>query len=156
MAFLEVFPLLFKLGVMPGILLATVDDSGHGSDIKSLNIPVTSVTNGIVLEMHRFMNMNSTCTYHTFWQWLASLLGDNWPQTDFPTVKAVRQSVVRLSYKFNKLKKMPCSEIKDATLSSFWMSRIVCPDSLDPMTNLSHCHHHPQAQLVPVVLKLKL
>ena len=119
MAFSEVFPLLFKLGVMPGMLLATVDDSGHGSDIKSLNIPVASVTNGIVLEMHRFMNMNSTCTYHTFWQWLASLLGDNWPQTDFPTIKAVRQSVVRLSYKFNKLKKMPCSEIKDATISSF-------------------------------------
>lgn len=115
--FCDIYPSLSKLGVTSELLLAVGDDSDHGEDIKALNVKV--VTNENVIELHKFMDRHPACTYYTLWRWIASLLGDKWPQSDFPTIKAVRQSVIRLNSKLSKLKKIPRSQEKDCSLSMF-------------------------------------
>ena len=117
MAFSEVCPFLYKLGVTSSLLLNVAEDSDNGADFSTLDVPC--VTNEVIIELYHFMNRNPTCTYHTLWRWLASLLGDRWPQNDFPTVKAVRQSVIRLISKLSKTKKMPYSKERTALLSIF-------------------------------------
>ena len=113
MEFSELYPALSKIGVTPSVLLSYLDDD----QVKMASVPC--ITNEIVLELYHFMNGNKLCTYYTLWQWLASLFGDYWPKDNFPTVKAVRQSVLRLVAKLTKLKKLPSCEDKATQISSF-------------------------------------
>ena len=103
MEFSEVCP-LYKVGVTSDLLLRVADDSDTEAEST---FKVARVTNEMVLELHHFMNRNASCTYYTLWRWLALLFGDDWPKSDFPAVKAVRQSVLCLSSKQSMLKKMP-------------------------------------------------
>ncbi len=114
MASSVICPTLHKLGISPSILLEVANDS----DTETLS-SVPCVTNEIVVELYHFMNQNSECTYYTLWRWLSSLLGDEWPTNNFPTVKSVRQSVIRIVTKLNKLRKLPSSAQKSRLLSCF-------------------------------------
>ena len=77
------------------------------------------VTNGLILDLHCFMNKNGSCSYHTFKNWIAALLHDNWPGDQPPTVKALCQNAVRLASRLTKLKKERNSEVKKALMTSF-------------------------------------
>ena len=123
--FSRLCPSLSKLGVTSDLFLSVADDSDNGSDIEALRIPC--VTNENIIELYNFMNRNSKCTYYTLWRWIASLLGDRWPQTDFPTIKSIRQSVLRLTSKLTNIKKCPSSDKKDAMLSQFFNEEYALP-----------------------------
>ena len=71
---------------------------------------VEIVTNETTVELFRFMNDNPTCTLFTLRKWLAQMLG---AKEAFPTVNSIRQSILRVSGRLSKLKKMPRSEKKD-------------------------------------------
>ena len=73
------------------------------------------------------MNRNSSCTWYTLWRWIASLLGDGWPQTYFPTIKSIRQCVLRLNSTVSNIKKFPSSDNKDAKLSKFFNEDYTLP-----------------------------
>ena len=105
------FPNLYKLGIKPCSLLADSDDDALTPVREQL------VTNAAILELFQFMNSNSTCTFSSMRKWLALMFGG--VQDDFPTVNSVRQSVLRLSAKLSKMKKMPSSENKEIVLSTF-------------------------------------
>ena len=77
------------------------------------------LTNGIVLDLHNFMNKTKNCTYLTYKNWIAAILGSEWPVKDPPTIKALRQSVIRLSSKLSKLRKAHNSEEKLSSITSF-------------------------------------
>ena len=98
-SFSTLYPSLFKLGLTSQILLSVTDDSDHESDVESLRVDCLSNQN--VLELHEFMQRSPSCTYYTLWKWMSSL-SKKWPKTVFPTVKSLRQSVVRLSSRFSK------------------------------------------------------
>ena len=85
----EIEEALLKLGISKEDLL--------GSNLK----PVV-VTNEVVLDLFHFKNRNLDCTYHTLRQWLFLLLDH---KENFPTVKAIRQSILRLCARLTKLKK---------------------------------------------------
>ena len=116
MAFSDVCPSLHKYGVTADHLLSITDDS-DGDTLGTVRIPC--VTNEIVIELYHFMDRNARCTFYTLWRWISIVLGDRWPTEGFPTVKSVRQSVVRIVSKTTKLKKQPAGDQKSAALSSF-------------------------------------
>ena len=49
----------------------------------------------------------------------AILMGYKWPVNKFPSTKALRQSVIRLSSRLTKFRKEPNSTVKDALIKSF-------------------------------------
>ncbi len=86
------------------------------TNLSSLDI---KLTNGLVLDLNDFMNKKEDCTYDTFKTWVATLLGKDWPEDHPPSVKALRQSVIRLSNRLTKIKKERNSEAKDALIAGF-------------------------------------
>ena len=116
MAFPDVCPSLHKFGVTADDLLSVTDDS-DGETLRTVRIPC--VTNEIVIELSRFMERNAQCTFYTLWRWISIILGDRWPTEGFPTVKSVRQSVIRIVSRLTKLKKQPAGVQKSTALSSF-------------------------------------
>ena len=123
--FPNLYPSLSKLSITAHVLLAVADDSDNGSDIEALRIPCA--TNQNIIELYNFMNRNTQCTFYTMWRWIASLLGDRWPQTNFPTIKSIRQCVLRLNSKLTNIKKFPSSDKKDAMLSKFFNEEYTLP-----------------------------
>ena len=67
------------------------------------------------------MSKSPTYTYHSLKNWMAALLATKWPKVtqDQPTVKALRQSVLRLSNRLARFKKEHNSEVKAALIASF-------------------------------------
>ena len=112
-AFGNCYPALSGLGLTAEHLLAVADDSDTGVDLE-----MPRVTNQVMLELLNFMNRNTKCSYYTYWRWVSCLFKIV-PRDSFPTIKSLRQSVVRLSTKLTKLKKMPFSEEKSSLLSDF-------------------------------------
>ena len=110
MSFSDDYPCLHKLGVKQNDLLLDSDD-----DLTPLNVEV--VTNETDIELFKFMNENHTCTFFSLRKWLARMLD---VKKTFPTVNSIRQSVLRVSAKLAKLKKMSCGENKAAALSAFF------------------------------------
>ena len=104
---------LLSVGITP-CLLSNPDLSG----LSALSLPLT---NGIVLDLHYFMSKSPTYTYHSLKNWMAALLATKWPKVtqDQPTVKALRQSVLRLSNRLARFKKEHNSEVKAALIASF-------------------------------------
>lgn len=134
-------PVLHKLGVTSASLLNYADPTFNSKVHQLSSLPC--VTNEIVLELNQFMNRNQMCTYYTLWQWLAALVGQNWPQNKFPTVKAIRQSVIRLVAKLSKLKKLPNSEEKNIQISSFLSGTYSLP-------SVFVNRHHPHRKYQPL------
>ena len=54
MAFSEVCPILYKLGVTSSLLLNVAEDSDNGADFSTLDVPW--VTNEVIIELYHFMN----------------------------------------------------------------------------------------------------
>lgn len=107
------------------------------------------LTNRIILDLHFLMNKNENCTYQTFRNWIVALFGSQWPSHDPPTVKAIRQSVIRLSSRLTKLKKGRSTDEKEIVIARFlddeyclpnvYMShgRVVKSSSPEPSSSLS-------------------
>ncbi len=117
--FKDLYPTLTSVGLTSERLLAVADDSDQGSDIEALNVPASHITNQFVLELYNFMNRNSPCTFYVLWCWMSSLFSAKREQEEFPTIKSIRQSVLRLSAKFMNLKKMPSSSDKVTMIAEF-------------------------------------
>ena len=116
----DIYPSLSELRILLQLLLAVVDNSDNdSSDLEALN--VESVTNRTILELYNFLNRNPSCTYYTLWRLIHCLFPDSYEQRkdEFPTIKSIRQSVVRLSARLSTLKKMPSSSNKVALISEF-------------------------------------
>ena len=80
---------------------------------------VPKVTNELVLGLFHFLNQHPECTFLTLTQWLSCLFCEKWPSQTPPTVKSIRQSVVRLNARYSKLKKQRTSAGKHHLLSLF-------------------------------------
>ena len=66
------------------------------------------------------MNLNPECTYHTLSRWLSNLLGERCPKEEFPTVKAIRQTILRLHARLSKIKKGLNSRSKEKKIADFF------------------------------------
>lgn len=128
MTFSEVYPALTKLNISSHSLLSYSSTAHAAADHDVLDLTVDSrdcITNEVVLELCHFMNRNPVCTYYTLWRWLFALYAkslNHQPQDhshEFPTIKAVRQSLVRLVAKLSKLKKLPQGIKKTEQISAF-------------------------------------
>ena len=85
---------LHKLKITSSTLLAYTDELTHATVILESELAsVPTVTNELVLDLYCFMCRHSECTYQTLTRWLSCLLGDKWPSSQPPTVKAITQSV---------------------------------------------------------------
>ena len=112
---------LLKLNVTSSALLSC------SSDPTACGLPVLAViTNGVVLELYDFMCRHRECTYLSLTRWLSCLYGDNWPK-ESPTVKAITQSVKRLSARKDKMKRLPNSIEKDDKMRGFWDEEYTLP-----------------------------
>ena len=114
LTFSERYPSLSEMGLFPELLLAVAGDSDSCSDIE--NIPRSKVTNRTMLELtiQFFVNGNSSCTYTTLhWRRVSSLFGS------CRSIKSLRQSVVCLSAKLTKLKKIPSCDEKSSKIADF-------------------------------------
>ena len=100
---------LAQNGITSSMLLS--HDSAELSPIE--------VTNGVALDLYRFLCKHPQCTFHSFRRWVAILMGYKWPANKFPSAKALRQSVIRLSSRLTKFRKEPNSVVKDALIKSF-------------------------------------
>jgi hypothetical protein len=82
--------------------------------------------NQTMLELHNFLNRNPSCTYYTYWQWAFA------PVDPIITLQqlnqTIRQSIVRLSSKLTKLRKMPSSEEKCLKLAEFFNQEYELPN----------------------------
>jgi len=67
-----------------------------------------SVTNGLILELVRFKERHSQCTFRKLFKWIKDLFGTKWPE-QAPNQQAVIQSIKRLSAGLSKLKKCSTS-----------------------------------------------
>jgi hypothetical protein len=122
------YPTLSHLGLSQELLLAVADDSCSVDAIKVLHIPKSYVTNQTMSELHNFLYRNPLCSYYTYWQWAFALLENSRPDNNFPTIKSIRQSIVRLSSKLTKLRKMPSSEEKCLKLAEFFNQEYELPN----------------------------
>jgi hypothetical protein len=106
---------LYSAGIRISLLLSSdLSVSELRVELEDLRL-----TNGIVLDLHYIMNKTSNCTYHTFKNWIAAILGSKWPVHNPLTGKALRQSVTRLSSRLSKLQKERNTEKKEAAIASF-------------------------------------
>ena len=93
-------------------------------------IPV-KVSNGVALDLYHFLCKHPRCTFHSFRRWMAILMGHKWPIDKFPSAKALRQSVIRLSNRLTRFRKEPNSVVKDALLKSFFSEAYTLPKHVD-------------------------
>lgn len=113
---LAVGPYLSKYNVTPSMLLSCLTSS---DDEHEFSIPDLRVTNGVVLDLYHFMNLHPHCSFSTLRTWLSLLFGASWP-ADAPTIKAIRQSVIRLSEKFARSKKQPNWQAREHFLDELY------------------------------------
>lgn len=76
------------------------------------------VTNELILELVKFKDLHSQCTYRTLHSWLKALYGSRWPKEP-PTHHAITRSIDRLKGKLRKLKKQGATPSKELTLSQY-------------------------------------
>ena len=67
--------------------------------------------------------------------WVAALLGENWLKDHPPTVKALRQSVIRLT----RFKKERNSEVKEALIASFLNEQYCLPKIFTSQGKIVRC-----------------
>ena len=120
---LDVGSILSKHNVTPSMLLSCLNSSDDEYELSFL--PGLQVTNSVVLDLYHFMNKHPHCSFYTLRTWLSILLGDSWP-SDPPTVKAIRQSIIRLSEKFARLKKQPNWQIRECFLDDVYCLPKLC------------------------------
>ena len=108
---------LSERGVSPAMLLS------H----NSAELPSIEVSNGMILDLYHFLYKHPQCTFQSFRRWVAILMGYKWPIIEFPTAKALRQSVIRLSSRLTKFRKEPNSVVKDALIKSFFAEKYCLP-----------------------------
>ena len=72
---------LAQNGITSAMLLS--HDSAELSPIE--------VTNGVALDLYRFLSTHPQSTFHSFRRWSAILMGYKWPVNKFPSAKALRQ-----------------------------------------------------------------
>ena len=85
------------------------------------------VTNEIVLELVKFKDMHSQCTYRTLYDWIKALYGTKWPLEEAPTPQTITKSIERLGARFSKVKKQHNGSMKDVTISEFLEQEYVLP-----------------------------
>lgn len=99
-----------------------------GGDQCIQHLPrLPTVTNELILELIKFKNQHSECTYKTFHCWLIDIYGEQWPQPDSPTYQAITRSVERLNARLTKIKKQHSSSKKEETLSGFLQEEFILP-----------------------------
>ena len=92
-----------------------------------LQLQEVPVSNGLILELLRFKDQHSQCSFNIFYSWLKDLYGKNCPDERPPTCKAIRpitKSVRRLEEVFQKLKREKTRENK---ITQFLKQEYVLP-----------------------------
>ena len=121
-------PYLQALTVTPTMLLSTIDS--EESELPRL-CTGTKITKGVVLELYQFMNMHSECTFDTLRKWLFLMIQ---PKDNFPSVQAIRQSIIRLATQLTILRKQCNSCKKNMSIKSYLDEEYLLP------TQFSCCH----------------
>ena len=103
-------------GIWPSMLL---------SDISKLP-ELESVTNEIVLELARFKDRHSQCTFKDLYAWIKGLFGMKWPE-QAPNHQAVAQSIKRLLAGLSKLKKCSTSTEREGKILEYLMQDYALP-----------------------------
>ena len=113
-----------NFGLSESMLLSYVESG----DMCSKHLPqLPAVTNELILELVKFKNKHSECTYKTFHRWLIDIYGERWPQPDSPTYQAITRSVERLNARLTKIKKQHSCGEKEEVLSSFMQEEFILP-----------------------------
>ena len=121
----ELGPECTKNGINVSMLLSYVLKTSTESCVQHLP-EVQTVTNELVLELIRFKDRHSQCTFRHFQEWMQHLFGKKWP-TEAPTSQAISKSTERLMARLSKLKKLHSTVEKDGTISEFLKQEYVLP-----------------------------
>lgn len=125
MACNELGPECTKSGITTSMLLSYASAESH---INVQHLPeVRTVTNELLLELVRFKDRHSQCTFKTLYFWVKELYGKKWPQEEAPTSQAITKSIERLSARLSKLKKLHTTPEKDGAISEFLQQEYVLP-----------------------------
>ena len=94
----------FRVGIDPSSLLSYV------SAPVAVQLPeIQASSNTLILELLRFKDQHSQCTFKVFYCWLKEVYGGkNWLDETPPTPKAITRSVRRLMEVFEMLNKISC------------------------------------------------
>ena len=93
-----------------------------------------TVTNEMVLELLGAMNRNTDYTYSTLREWLLEQFGAPYSKENFPSVSAIRQSVLRVSAKLCKLRKEQNSQSKFERIQAFLQDEFHLPQICNRIT----------------------
>ena len=101
--FVNVGEVCFRVGIDPSLLLS------HISAPVVVQLPeVQAPSNTLILELLRYKDQHSQCTFKVFYCWLKDVYGINWPDETLLTPKAITRSVRRLMEVFEMLNKKSC------------------------------------------------
>ena len=116
---------LSKNGMNELMLLSYIPDKQ--TELEPLP-QLSTISNGLILELVDFKHQNSKCTFKTVYCWIRELYGVNWPPNSPPTCQAVTRSIERLTARLQKVKKMCSCEKKDEMLIKFLKEEFVLPN----------------------------
>ena len=81
-------PICSKNGITSSMLLSYV------STKSCVRLPeVQTITNELILELSRFRDQHSQCTFKTLHEWIRALHGSIWPQEEALTYQAISKSI---------------------------------------------------------------
>lgn len=115
-------PICSKNDITSSMLLSYVSTKSR------VHLPeVQTITNELVLELSRFKDRHSQCTFKTLHEWIRALHGSIWPQEEAPTYQAISKSIERLTARLSKLKKQHSTAKKDEIISEFLQHEYILP-----------------------------
>lgn len=138
----ELGPNCCKNGITSPMLLSYVSTE---SCVRLPEVP--TITNELILELSRFKDRHSQCTFKTLHEWIRALHGSMWPQEEPPTYQAISKSIERLTA-WVSLKNNTVLRRKMKSSQNFFNKSMFC-QSLDFIKAEYYTSVQQRSQLVP-------
>ena len=118
----EIGPECSRIGISEATLLFHCDNSKSEQHLPE----VPCVSNQLIVELSRFKDKHSECTFRSMYNWVQELYGSRFP-TEAPTLQAFTKSVKRLRARLSKLRKQHSGDEKDTSVKSFLKEEFTLP-----------------------------
>ena len=112
----EIGPECSRIGISEATLLFYCDNSKSEQHLPE----VPCVSNQLIVELSRFKDTHSECTFRSMYNWVQDLYGSRFPIEEAPTLPAFTKSVERLRARLSKLRKQHSGDEKDTSVKSFF------------------------------------
>ena len=122
--FNDVGQICSQLGIDSSSLLSYLSSQS----IKQLpEVDSETISNGLILELLRFKDQHSQCTFKILYSWVRDLYGKSWPYESPPTSKAITKSIRRLmevSQKFKKEKSYKSRKVAEFLQQEYTLPKL--------------------------------